>query len=98
MIDVRLMDSDTPTSSSAGSDMEDNEVGFVLAANIMFYLIIFFQQKISFVNLALKVKCFGTSNTSNLAYNVGRTNLIKTGHFSFPFFYFIFDLICCHNF
>ena len=42
MIDVRLMDSDTPTSSSAGSDMEDNEVGFVLAANIMFYLIIFF--------------------------------------------------------
>ena len=27
MIDVRLMDSEsTPTSSSAGSDMEDNEV------------------------------------------------------------------------
>jgi len=25
MIDVRLMDSDTPSSSSAGSDMEDNE-------------------------------------------------------------------------
>ena len=89
MIDVRLMDSDTPTSSSAGSDMEDNEVGFVLAANMFCLFILFFQQKISFVNLALKVKCLGTSNTSNLIYNVGRTNLIKTGHFSFLFlFYF----------